>query len=245
MKKLKVLKLLMFLTAGCSFAAEEDVHPEIGLIQAAREGHLGMVQNNVALGADISFRDLNGSTALGEAAWGGHLEVVKYLVENGADVLMDGPWQYTPVYAAAMEGHLETVEYLVEHGADATIFGECGCTPLYIAIYCGYIDMVEFLIDIAGVDIDAFCHGTIPPLSNFLNFCVDQRLAHNAIPPHVVEACAILIDRGADMDRRGPIGYSSPATLLNAHDWLEEMVMRAVEEVEIRKIPVKSPYKTE
>jgi ankyrin repeat protein len=82
------------------------------LMRAAAIGHIELVRELIAEGADINQRGPRGSTALMFAAGAGHLDVVQELVQRGADLLVreDGGW--TARMHAEIDEETEVVAFL-------------------------------------------------------------------------------------------------------------------------------------
>ncbi|KAK1935398.1 Ankyrin repeat domain-containing protein 50 [Phytophthora citrophthora] len=108
-------------------------------------GHFKIVKDLVEYGADVKWKDSQGSTLLMLAADGGHLEIVEYLVEHGADVNWTDNQGSTPLILAVKKGKLEIVKVLVENGAYITKVDKDGRTPLWRAITAGHLELVLYL----------------------------------------------------------------------------------------------------
>ena len=113
----------MLLNAKASVKAKiasSEVEPALHV--AARAGHLHVVQELLAHGADVDAK-YSGHTALGLAAGSGHLDVVQTLIKFGADVngntnFTSADPQTSPISIAASSRRLEIVKFLVGHGAN-------------------------------------------------------------------------------------------------------------------------------
>lgn len=84
---------------------------------AASKGHLQLVQQLAALGADLQARNHAGRTPLHDAAYAGELEVVRTLVTLGADVMARDALELTPLHSAAKKGRSDVCQYLLDQGA--------------------------------------------------------------------------------------------------------------------------------
>jgi uncharacterized protein len=121
-------------------AAESRLH------QAAWCGDLEEVTRLVEGGADVSWRDSIGETALFGAAASGHVEVVRYLLGVGADCnIVESSIGYTPLHWAARHGNLATIKVLVEAGAAATAADHQGRFPVDVAHQYGKGAHVSYL----------------------------------------------------------------------------------------------------
>ncbi len=103
-----------------------------GLMIAAWEGNIPMMELFVARGADINKTNSVGEQALLHAAWKGRLEAVRWLVEHGARLNREGQ-EWAALHYAAFAGHAEVVGYLLERGADINALSTNGSTPLMMA----------------------------------------------------------------------------------------------------------------
>jgi ankyrin repeat protein len=103
--------------------------------EAAREGNLNTVIQQLNTGADVNHANENGDTPLTYAAFMGHLEIVDLLIEKGAQVNAKGLAGWTPLHLATQRGHKKITELLIEKGADinATTEDGFGGTPLDVA----------------------------------------------------------------------------------------------------------------
>lgn len=90
------------------------------LFEAAEEGNLEMIRQQIELGVDIDTIDYPGGTALCVAAANNQIEAAKLLLELGADVEKsdDSPMPMTALFHAVSEGHEEMARLLLEHNAD-------------------------------------------------------------------------------------------------------------------------------
>lgn len=112
------------------------------LINAARDGHLDVVQYLVEQGADIEAQDMNRSATVIYSALSGHLDVVKCLVEHGADTeVKDWSGSSAPIKATSLR-HLPVVKCLVQQGTDIELQNDIGCTALIMAASLGDLDTV-------------------------------------------------------------------------------------------------------
>ena len=120
-----------------------------GLMIAAWEGNLPLMELFVSKGADINKTNNLGEQALMHAAWKGRKEAVDWLLARGAKVNRE-PRQWTALHYAAFSGQSEVVDYLVRRGADIDARSTNGSTPLMMAVYEGREAMVRQLITLGA-----------------------------------------------------------------------------------------------
>lgn len=116
-----------------------------GLMIAAWQGNVRMMELFVARGADVNRMNALGEQALMHAAWRGNLEAVQWLLGKGAE-LNRSHKQWTALHYAAFSGKDEVVRYLVARGADLDARSPNGSTPLMMAVYEGKESTVKQLI---------------------------------------------------------------------------------------------------
>jgi len=87
------------------------------LIEAANDGVLSSVENELQAGANVNFKGDYDDTALNKAAENGHKEVVMRLLEAGADINNKGSADKTPLVNAVVGGHPDIVQLLIDRGA--------------------------------------------------------------------------------------------------------------------------------
>jgi uncharacterized protein len=102
--------------------------------EAARWGHLGLVQQMLSEGIDVDIRSKTGNTALIQASAAGHLPIVRVLLAAGADVNACGI-KFTPLIAnlAALHSektYLAVCDELLRGGADPNVCDGNDRTPL-------------------------------------------------------------------------------------------------------------------
>ena len=116
-----------------------------GLMIAARESNLAMMELFVARGADVNMTNALGEDALMHAAWRGKLEAVQWLAAHGARINR-GPKQWTALHYAAFAGHEVVARYLVARGADINARSTNGSSVLMMAVYEGREPVVRQLL---------------------------------------------------------------------------------------------------
>ena len=118
------------------------------LCEAARGGHIEVVELLLEYGAKTGVLGEDSSTPLHLAASKGHTAMVKLLLDRGADIQMTDIWKNTPLHQAARFGHKEVAKLLLDRGAQTnSIYNSLASTPLHEAAICGQKDIVKMLLD--------------------------------------------------------------------------------------------------
>lgn len=100
------------------------------LFDASYQGKTAVVRQLLEQRADVSAKDIDGSTALHTAAMRDHKGVVELLLEKKADVTATFKDGFTPLLLAAEKGHCSMCLLLLENRADVTAKTSDGTTPL-------------------------------------------------------------------------------------------------------------------
>jgi uncharacterized protein len=116
-----------------------------GLMIAAWNGDLPMMDLLVVRGADVNKVNALGEQALMHAAWRGNSEAIKWLLARGARVNR-GPMQWSALHYAAFSGHEKAVALLLENGADINARSTNGSSALMMAVYEGHEQLVRQLL---------------------------------------------------------------------------------------------------
>ncbi|MCJ1430169.1 Ankyrin-2 [Sticta canariensis] len=164
----------------------------IGLVIAAREGHIEIVKLLLNTGADINFENEHGNTALHLAVEENHLEIVKLLLNAEADVGIK-KLRKTALRIAAQKGHLEIVKLLLAAGADFDLQGVHRDTALHSAAIEGHLEIVKLLLA-AGADFDIQDNNGHTAL-------------HSAAFRGHLEIVKLLLAAGADSDLQIPMDH--------------------------------------
>ncbi|KAI1123256.1 ankyrin repeat-containing domain protein [Nemania abortiva] len=167
-----------------------DSIPTTPLYEAARGGHLEMLQLLVDNGANVNKQGEFGN-ALQAAAGRGSLETVRFLVDLGADVNQQCGYYGSALQAAAGSESLETVRFLVNLDAGINQQGGYYGNALQAAAANGSLEIVRFLVN------------------NGANLNQQGGYYGNALQAAVgsgsLETVGFLIDQGANVNQQG--GY--------------------------------------
>jgi len=171
------------------------------LINAARDGHLALVEQALRNGADVGFLDYFGRTPLHRACENGHLEIVEYLWATGhANVGAADNQGQTPLHVACYFGRLDVVRYLLtHHGANLEASDDNGWTPLHLAILQRHHHVVGYLL--------TSHHPNLEARDNH-----QETALHLACELGHLDAARLLLNEGADL-------FATSGNGRTAFDW--------------------------
>ena len=121
-----------------------------GLMIAAWEGNVRMMEVFYQRGARLDAVNRNGEQALQLAAFKGHLEAVKWLLDRGAPLNRRGN-EWGALHYAVFNGHRELAQYLLSRGANVNARAPNQATSLMLAAREGREVLADDLIK-AGAD---------------------------------------------------------------------------------------------
>lgn len=138
---------------------DEGLHPDFmgerigtGLMIAAWEGNIPMMELFLSRGASINATNKNGEQALMHAAWRGHVEAVRWLLDRGAQ-LNRPDMQWSALHYAVFNGHEAVARLLIERGANINARSTNGSSVLMMAAREGRDALARLLIE-RGADIN-------------------------------------------------------------------------------------------
>ena len=136
------------LTAVQNGSAEPNLPLEEDIMQCARIGALGHIQNMLQSGKySATYADKEGITPLHWAAINNQYAVCKFLVEQGADVnAKGGESNATAAMWAAQRSHLYIVHLLLQSGTDALLLDASGYNLLHLATIDGNVLLLTLLL---------------------------------------------------------------------------------------------------
>ena len=117
-----------------------------GLMIAAWEGNLEMMELFVSRGADVNRANGSHEQPLLFAAWRGRLEAVRWLLDRGAQVNRRG-LEWSALHYATFAGHEDVVRVLLERGADVNARSTNGSSPLMMAAREGRDKVAGILLE--------------------------------------------------------------------------------------------------
>lgn len=117
-----------------------------GLMIAAWEGNIPLMQLFVDRGANIDYLSRIGEQAITLAAWRGHLKAVEWLIDRGAS--LDPPDKtWGALHYAAFSGNRRIADLLIARGAKLDSRAPNLATPLMMAVREGHESIVQSLVD--------------------------------------------------------------------------------------------------
>jgi ankyrin repeat protein len=206
-----------------TFAIAESLH------EAAKQGDLESVRNALAEGVAVDITNNRGQTALLIAAQAGHAEVARALIDAGAAV--DTKWRgNTPLNTAIRHGWLDVTDTLLRSGANLNTHQNSRAQLLHDAInsyalsqnnvHKENLEIIFAKLADAGAPLEATDGEGFTAL-------------HQASMRGMARATEILIEKGADIEARTPLGES--ALILAC-----QYVYKGHEHVKIAKMLIKA-----
>ena len=133
--------------------AAAEVDPERNVWLAAATNNAAMLDEQLALGADLDAQDPTfGVTPLAWAAMQGHDAATRELLRRGADVDAPSRDGSTPLHGAAFMGRASTVALLLDNGAKVSAQNHNGETPLDSA--AADPDATAYIASVLGLAFD-------------------------------------------------------------------------------------------
>jgi hypothetical protein len=189
-----------------------------GLMIAAWEGNIAMMELFVSRGADVNRLNDTREQALLFAAWRGRLEAVNWLLDRGAQLNRRG-LQWSALHYAAFAGHEEVVKALLARGADINARSTNGSSALMMAAREGREGVAEVLLG-RGADPSVVNDRGEDALAWAMRYD-NPRIARMVSSP----------ERFADAARRGKEAFGPPTRSQTAPERIDALFreMRAAE----------------
>jgi ankyrin repeat protein len=154
-------------------------------------------------GADVNYKEPDYQiTSLMWASEEVNVEVVRLLLEAGAEVNAVSAFSHTALSASAEKGSVEGMRLLLEHGAD--VRPKNAESAMIPAVRSGSMEKTRILLE-HGADINAPARYT------------DYTPLMEAAALGRLGIANMLIDKGADLNRRGSNGYTALSLAIDSH----------------------------
>ncbi|XP_047937888.1 ankyrin-1-like [Salvia hispanica] len=215
------------------FGAFVDIPSYCGdtpLIEAAREGHINVVEFLISHKAQLQAANKKGFTALHYAVQKDNRDLMELLLNNGAPTEKDSV-DGTPLQIAASRGQIKSIKLLLKYGAEPNSnISEVQDSPLISAIKALSYECVKRLIK-AKADPDKFLYGLTPlahaaklPDTKYLE-CL---IAAGATPDKQCTGRTIAIEEAAMVDNRKAVSILFPLTakLTGYQTWTVDGIMK-------------------
>ncbi|MCW8850135.1 MAG: ankyrin repeat domain-containing protein [Melioribacteraceae bacterium] len=133
---------------GTDVNVPEPSRKSTPLITAAALGEPEAAKILIEAGADLNYKNMDGSSALLTAIVFGKEKVVKILIDSGADLNIKSSDGSTPLHTASFFAEVDIVKALLEKGADKSLTNNDGKTALQIVE--PPFEKVKFIYDAVG-----------------------------------------------------------------------------------------------
>jgi len=133
------------LTAGSDFERGFQTGEPSALMIAADHAQNKLVKDLIVRGANHSYEDQQGTSAITKAANKGHLTTLKILINAGANVNVAPAGRSVLMYVVE-DNNMLLSQLLIAGGADVNFRDNSGDTALKIARRLGYFDLDLMLV---------------------------------------------------------------------------------------------------
>lgn len=127
-------------------ALELELQQQVDLMDAARRGSLGKMQQLIDASVNLEAQDKRGETAFHVCCYKGHLACVKALLDGGCSMDVLDISGCTGLMSAANSGRLDILTYLLDEGSDMEKVSLHGHTAFMLAYLNGHADCVRLLV---------------------------------------------------------------------------------------------------
>jgi ankyrin repeat protein len=132
-------------------ASTQPSQADKALADASGRGDVLEIQQALANGADINWRDSEGATAVHRAVASGSLDATKLLLDRGADCNLGLSCGVTPLMSVRKpldrpKVAIAIAKLLLAHGADPNARDDLGYTPLHRAALWDERGLAELLL---------------------------------------------------------------------------------------------------
>jgi hypothetical protein len=149
---------LLLEAAGLTRGGDSELAPQTlnlsqAVAQAAKYGHVHCIKVLLAVNANVSIKDRDGTPPIFLAGQNGHVDAVRVLrLQGQADVNATDKEGRTTLFIAARNGHVGVVTTLLAFSADTNLRADNGFTPLCAASQQGQRSVVELLFAHGGIE---------------------------------------------------------------------------------------------
>ena len=194
-----------------------------GLMIAAWEGNVPMMELFHQRGARLDAVNKNGEQALQLAAFKGHLDAVKWLLDRGAALERRGN-EWSALHYAVFNGHREVAQYLLSRGANVNARAPNQATSLMLAAREGRDVLADDLVK-AGAD---------PRLTNDLGeTALDWAMRHGNVS---IAKLVSSPEAFANAARTQPADLNPPMRSIAAPQQIEDL-LRRIRQAEGQNLP--------
>ncbi len=195
--KTKFKAMLLLSTAIASQCLGQTLLDPV--IQAAKSGNMEVLRGEVEKGR-IDVQDPHGWTAVMHAAGAGNSDAVRFLISKGANLSLTSTNGAAPIHVATASNRADLVRMVLAARVDVESRTYHGATPLFIAAAMGCFESARALVE-AKADVNAL--GTTNRMRQVQNVLMAAGTADHT------NLLALLLDSGADCNRRTPDGNTA------------------------------------
>ncbi|KAL1568717.1 ankyrin-1-like isoform X2 [Salvia divinorum] len=209
------------------------------LAEAAKGGHVKIVEFLIKHGAQISLPNIEGFTPMHYAALKDNRELLELLRIKGASIETDSV-DGTPLQVAVSRGHVEAVKSLLSHGANPNFSCAVVYTPLICAVKSHSFECLKLLLE-GKADPNFYVSGLSPLQcaakegdTKFLKSLLKARADPNSLDTDIFKP----IEDAAMEHNRAAVEILFPVTEQLAHypNWTVDGIMEYVHSEEFRKM---------
>lgn len=207
-------------------------------IEVAKRNDVSAIEALLQKGVDINTKDTDGNTALIWASRNGQRACMQKLVERGAKIDEKNGIGETALIVASRSGYKDIVELLIKNGADVNLKTNDGNTAFTFASYNDHVELVDILKKSGAVPIkyqdpkilNAAFIGDVNTLKALLEKGVSPNTIDQvggetplmyAIGRTHIECVKLLLEFGADVNRKANNGHTAIDVAKNKPDMLE------------------------
>ncbi len=184
------------------------------LEHAVHKGRLDLMEQLIALGADVKQMNPEKTTLLLIAIFNQQLDIIKFLLENGADLTETNIEGETVLHVAAITGNVDIFDFLLAREVNALQTSNDGTTPLLLAAQYGHNEILERLLKLQANPEQGNTYGHTP--------------LHSAAKNNHLECIKRLVERGVDINLHG-LNDETTALLIAAQSGSVESLQFLIE----------------